>query len=553
MGAHQPRRLTRRQFLGGALAGAAAACLSACRRGGATLWPSARAIPGELLGPDRALGHRLREGGIAPATGEPERTAVVIVGGGAAGLSAGWKLLRSGLSDFALLDLEPRAGGNAAWGENAVSAYPWGAHYLPVPGPEARAVRELLAELKVSVGEERGRPVYDERVLCHAPEERLFLHGRWQEGLFPRAEAAREDLAQHARFQAEMAAFRGRRDKNGLRAFAIPMERSSREAELLALDELSMEAWLKRRGYTSPLLRWWIEYGCRDDFGGGLAEVSAWAGIHYFAARGSGDDDRFLVWPEGNGFLVRNLAAALGRRVRPRCLAYDIAAEHDGVRVDYYDAAAGVTRRLRARAAIVCAPRFVARRIVASLRDDAPRERPEPSGFVYAPWMTANLTVEDPPPGLGAAPAWDNVLFDSEGLGYVDATHQSLSLDRRRQVWTYYRPLIGDPEGQRRRAFARGLDEWRELCLSDLERALPGLRGHVSRLDAWVWGHGMVLPRPGFVWGAERRAAARPIGPVHFAHSDLSGYSVFEEANFRGVAAAEAVLARLGAPHRSSL
>lgn len=63
----------------------------------------------------------------------------------------------------------------------------------------------------------------------------------------------------------------------------------------------------------------------------------------------------------------------------------------------------------------------------------------------------------------------------------------------------------------------------------------------------------MIMPKPGFVWGAEKREAARPVGPIHFAHSDLSGISLFEEANYRGVAAAEAVLRELGHPHRSSL
>jgi hypothetical protein len=35
---------------------------------------------------------------------------------------------------------------------------------------------------------------------------------------------------------------------------------------------------------------------------------------------------------------------------------------------------------------------------------------------------------------------------------------------------------------------------------------------------------------------------------VHFAHSDLSGIALFEEAQDRGVLAAERVLARLGKP-----
>jgi len=528
--------LTRREFIGGALA---AAAFAACR--------SEKSIPGELLGPNHALGHKLREGKF-DAPSSTERVPVVIVGGGAAGLSAGWKLLRSGFGEFLVLDLEARAGGNAAWGENAVSRYPWGAHYLPVPGPRARAVRELLRELKVITGERGGRPVYDEAALCHAPEERLFLHGRWQDGLYPRIGASAADLAERDRFHARMAAFRNKIGRDGRPAFAIPMEYSSRDPELLALDEISMAAWLDKNNYRSPGLRWYAEYACRDDFGGTPEEVSAWAGIHYFAARGEGADDEMLVWPEGNGFLVRRLAEALAPRVRTGALAFDVRHDADGVRVDYYDAASGTVKRLLAKRAVVCAPRFAARRIVAPLR-----ESKASSGFTYAPWAVANLTVSEPPAGVGAAPAWDNVIYGGEGLGYVDATHQSFAQNRRDSVWTYYRPLTGDPDARRRAAYKSSLADWREQCLADLERALPGLRRRVTRLDAWVWGHGMVLPKPGFIWGAERREAARPLGPIHFAHSDLSGYSIFEEANDRGVRAAEAVLAALGKPHRSSL
>lgn len=529
-------RLTRREFLGGALA---AAALGSCR--------SERELPGELLGPNHALGHKLRAGKFDAPT-KVERVPVVIVGGGAAGLSAGWKLLRSGFTDFTVLDLETRAGGNSAWGENEVSRYPWGAHYLPVPGPGARSVRELLRELKVITGESGGKPVYDEGVLCHAPEERLFIHGRWQDGLFPRLGATAADLAERDRFHAQIAALRRRVGRDGRPAFAIPMEKSSRDPELLALDALSMAAWLDLNGYRAPGLRWYIEYACRDDFGGELEEVSAWAGLSYYAARGEGDDDKFLVWPEGNGFLVRKLAEALGPRVRTAALAFDVAPDKDGVRVDYYDAASGGARRLLAKRAIVCAPRFVARRIVAPLREDK-----NASAFSYAPWLVANLTVDAPPAGIGAVPAWDNVIYGGQGLGYVDATHQGYSLDRRRAVWTYYRPLTGNPDAQRAAAYKRSLAEWRELCLTDLERALPGLRKSVTRLDAWVWGHGMILPKPGFIWGAERRDAAKPLGAIHFAHSDLSGCSIFEEANDRGVRAAEAVLAALGKPFKSSL
>jgi hypothetical protein len=43
------------------------------------------------------------------------------------------------------------------------------------------------------------------------------------------------------------------------------------------------------------------------------------------------------------------------------------------------------------------------------------------------------------------------------------------------------------------------------------------------------------------------------VGPIRFAHSDLSGFSIFEEAQYRGVLAAEQTLEALRIPFTSSL
>ena len=118
------------------------------------------------------------------------RVPVVIVGGGIAGLSAAWQLDRRGFRDFVLLELERETGGNARGGENAVSRYPWAAHYVPVPGPRATLARELFRELGVLT--DAG---WDERTLCFAPQERLFVQGEWQSGL----EAELAELAHRAR------------------------------------------------------------------------------------------------------------------------------------------------------------------------------------------------------------------------------------------------------------------------------------------------------------------------------------------------------------------
>jgi hypothetical protein len=56
----------------------------------------------------------------------------------------------------------------------------------------------------------------------------------------------------------------------------------------------------------------------------------------------------------------------------------------------------------------------------------------------------------------------------------------------------------------------------------------------------------MVRPTVGFLSQAARGAETWTPRGIHLAHSDVSGLSLFEEAQYRGVAAAEAVLSTLG-------
>ena len=65
-----------------------------------------------------------------------------------AGLSAAWRLDKRGFRDFVLLEMEPQTGGNSRWGQNDITAFPWAAHYVPVPDGRA-LVRELFEELGV--------------------------------------------------------------------------------------------------------------------------------------------------------------------------------------------------------------------------------------------------------------------------------------------------------------------------------------------------------------------------------------------------------------------
>ena len=527
---------------------ALAAFLEACGGRGA----KAPGYDGEIVGGSAELGHRMRGAELhARPDVRTERVGTSILGGGISGLSAAWTLARAGQTDFRLFEAEPEIGGNARSGENRVSRYPWAAHYVPVPAGENRALEALLDEAGAIAGRgPDGRPLWDEGALIREPEERLFFHGQWVEGLYPRIGATREDLSQFARFEKEMKAFSAARDAKGRRAFALPRRLSSRDVEFAALDRISMDAWLARNGFTSKRLLWFVEYGCRDDFGSNLEETSAWAGIHYFAARLEGasleeDPAPFLTWPEGNGRLVTILARATTGRVRTGALVFDVQPSATGVSIRYLDAARDEVVRVEARHAVCALPHYAARFAVAPLRTWSPG--PEVA-FDYVPWLVANVTLRERPEPRGYPMAWDNVIHSSRSLGYVVATHQACR-DHGPTVFTWYHAFAGEEtEPARKRLYGA---RWADLAASvvaDLSVAHRDIAAKVERVDLYRWGHAMARPAPGSLFSPGRVRASEPSGRLRFAHADLSGLPLFEEANDAGVRAAESILAEEGTP-----
>jgi protoporphyrinogen oxidase len=519
--------------------------LAACRDGRIK-----RALPeGELIGPSVKVGHRLRDEPPPTVSSEKRRRkGVVIVGGGAAGLSAAWRLKRAGFDDFLLMELEQAPGGTARSGRSPVTAYPWGAHYIPAPGPENRSLTLLLDEMGVLEGRsEDGAPVVAEQFLCRDPQERVFFRGWWYEGLYLQAGATAEDRRQFAAFQAEIERWVGWRDAKGRRAFTIPIARCTDDAEVTLLDRLTMADYLDRKGFTSPRLRWLADYACRDDYGSTLEQTSAWAGLFYFAARiprKGAEAEPLITWPEGNGALVNHLYGAVRSHVELGQAVCNIDASTGKstgtITVTTLSTADRPAAGFEADQVIFAAPRYLARPLLREYRQSPPAHL---ARFEYGSWLVANLTLSARPQERGFPLSWDNVLYESPSLGYVVATHQR-GIDRGPTVLTYYYPFCdADPRRGRERLLEMDRAQCAELALADLSAAHPDIRDLTDRLDVMRWGHAMVRPGPGFLWSEERRTAQRPEHGIHFAHTDLSGVALFEEAFFHGVRAAEEVLA----------
>jgi hypothetical protein len=163
--------------------------------------------------------------------------------------------------------------------------------------------------------------------------------------------------------------------------------------------------------------------------------------------------------------------------------------------------------------------------------------------------------VIDRPP---ADTAWDNVIYESPALGYVVATHMTLRSVVEQSVWTFYWALAARPPAEMRAMMLeKDWGSWRDAILNDLARAHPDIRERVSRIDVMRIGHAMARPVPGFLRSETRRRFAEPGAvtgrgtaghdrSILFANSDLSGFSIFEEAQYRGVTAADRALKDLG-------
>jgi len=537
-------------------------------------------IAGGFTGVDHVRGHVLRScatGNTWPTPTMTHRTEVLITGGGVAGLAAARALRLKGVEDFALLELEDASGGNSRSGVMGGMACPQGAHYLPLPGDDAWEVQDLLEEFGLRT---RQAGVYDERHLCHSPQERLFFNGEWQEGLLPLQGVGASTLVQYRQFSTLVAQLRAQV------RWRIPASKSPLAPVQQTLAAIKFVTYLDQQGLDDPHLRWYLNYCCRDDYGAGIGTVSAWAGVHYFASRHgfsapgmeAGEREAVLTWPEGNAWLTQRLAAPLKDRLHTGQVVLRVASVKHGVEVDAFNTATQSVERWQARRAIVALPIFVAARV---LQNPPEWLRQAAANTVYAPWLVANLhlnaALQDRP---GAPPSWDNVLYGNDhsapGLGYVDATHQSLKPVPGATVLTYYRALgdvvtgtaggivggaagasasgiaggggvagAGAPAGSTGRQWllAQPWPTWRDAILAELSQAHPDLAAKTTRIDLTRYGHAMAMPVP----RVNGQIGMQPLlnmrkqlqkserfqithEHINFAHSDWAGYSVFEEA-----------------------
>lgn len=495
------------------------------------------------------LAHLLRDKQLDLTPKRVVTANIVILGSGAAGLGAAWYLASHGEQNVLLLEgFEPN-GNNAAFVSGSLNA-PTGAHYLPQPSRESVHVRQLLKEMGILLRENAdGSAIYRETDLVHAPDERVFYQGRWQDGLLPPDDDSR-------RFFQFSGSLKHRYGSDGRKIFAIPIVESSQDTQWRALDHLTFADWLAQHHYRSPTLLGYLDYCCRDDYGQGVNQVSAFAGLHYFAARGN-DNAAVLTWSDGLNHLSQGLRQLSGMQTLFRLpetehwvfrqpfalagVALSVEETNDGVDVLVrWDNGENVL--IRAKHVISAMPLMVAKHII---------RQPERYGLQqplpdYAPWLVSNFVLHRfPDEPLKTELAWDNIVQNSPALGYVVATHQYIRVAKpEKTIFTAYHALAHDtPHNVRQWLLKAEAHDLIEPAAQDLLHVY-GKRfwQYVDHIDITVRAHAMSVPRVGYLSSPALAQLRGHHSRLHFAHSDLSHYSVFEEALYWGVQAAQAVL-----------
>ncbi|MBT7095925.1 FAD-dependent oxidoreductase [Candidatus Poribacteria bacterium] len=559
-------KTTRREFLSligkGAAAGASLPFLDGCASP-----PSDGALPfdGAVVGEAHALCHDMRDGLVAvdPVASAEHVYDVIIVGGGASGVAAAWKLLRSGVRNILLVEHGPELGGTSVSGELGGQRFAWAAHYIESPAPGGAPMQEICEDLGIIRDYIDGWPLVDPRYVVAEPEVGLLAGSAWRPVHFPMQVAESRDVVEYERFRQDMYRWVTWRDSAGRPAFGRPIGRTSPSDEARDLDHITMAAYLDRLGIESDLVRWYVNNRVVDEYGCGIEDASAWAGVQFWAQSNSSFTDfeppgtpspAVLSWPEGNSFLVNGMARDLTpSQKRLRSLVVNVRNASDRALVTCLDDTGSERTTLQAKAVIYAAPKHAIYYVIPDLVGAG---RDEFNACKYIPWVTAAGHVRRPPATDPRHPlTWETLGHEAWGLGYIDNRHMTRRDDGfdTPTVLTFYAALCEDIDEDRRTLLNEGWDYWARAILGALQQMHPGIESLITRLDVRKWGHAMIAMRPGYLWGPERRRMLRPFGRVHFAGVDIAGTPVFEQAAHRGVEAAEAAMATLGASYSSSL
>jgi protoporphyrinogen oxidase len=440
----------------------------------------------EVDGEQNEICHQVRDGHQFSRPPASARHDIVIVGGGMSGLSCAW-FLRD--RDFLLLEKEEHWGGNAYLERYAGQAFATGTAYT---SKRESGVIGLCRELGI------------EPLPIDCPDglilNREFVPHAWREGLdhLPYPKNVRDSFR---KFKQEL--------------LKVDLMKRARELDAMPLTDLL-------KGYATELKVWWDNYG-PSNWGATAADTSALVGLGDFQDFAADEPDERVTFPGGLGAISRKLAERLHTSHKDHMLAgaTTVAVERGKSDVTVTYVHQGEAKAVTAKAVIMAAPKFIARRLVAGLPQaqmDAMHQ------MRYAPYPVVNVIFNfDPfkkPVFNGGYDTWcpGNAFTDVIVADWV--IRNLPDGGRKNSILTFYTPLR---EAERARLLTeQGARDLAANVLRDWQKLLPGSDVDPVEVHIYRRGHPMFMATPG-TYTKLIPAARQPMERIFFANTDSTG------------------------------
>jgi monoamine oxidase len=426
--------------------------------------------------------HQVRDEHVFSKPPVSKKFDVIVVGGGASGLSAAYFLKQH---DFLLLEKEPHWGGNAYLEEYQGQAFATGSAYAE-KGYEAD---HLSKEIGLTL-----LPVHDaDPTIVNGK----WLGDPWGSGLdeLPYPAAVREGFK---KFKADM--------------LAIDPEKDSAHYDSFAMSKILKD-------YTPELTQWWDAYG-PSNWGAKSGDTSALVAIQNMKSQvAGGKDDTRITLPGGNGAITHKLAEVLGAKYSDRMLSgatiVAVDAQKDAVNVTYIRD--GKPETVAAKFVIMATPKFITARLVSGIPD---AQSDAMTAMRYCPYAVINFIFDKPVYDKGYD-TWcpGNTFTDFIVADWVMRSQPGYK--SKNNILSFYTPLVEASrskllEVSRCKAIAASV-------LHDFQNLLPEFKdAQPIEIHLYRRGHPMFMPIPGN-FTKTIPIVNKPLERVFFANTDSVG------------------------------